>query len=61
MQPTLDQLRRSADLTVREVSRRTGVEYNALWRLMRAQSHVSPSELARVEGFLIGAARERTP
>lgn len=56
---TLDQLRRAADLSILEVSRQTGIEYNRLWRYLRAEHHVTEKELAKVEGYLAGAVRER--
>ena len=57
---TLDDRRRLSGLSVAELSRRTGVGYDRLWRHF-CGSHLEEAELTRVELALAAAERERQP
>ena len=57
---TLDDRRRIAGLSVAELSRRTGLGYDRVWRHL-CGSKLESTEVRRIESVLTSAERERTP
>ena len=56
---TLDDRRRLAGLSVAELSRRSGLGYDRVWRHL-CGSKLESKELRRIEAVVASAERERT-